>query len=104
MEDSTEELSNRKHQDIGTEALIYECRMMTHYLLGKEPPGDLVQRYIEANSILFAGEASRPDLALVAFLRRKPWALPYMDAVLSILRPDSLLRNKILLMIAILEA
>jgi hypothetical protein len=87
-----------------TEALADESRSITHYLLGKEPPHDLVQRYIEANAILFSGGSSSSDLAMVAFVQRNPWSLPYLDSALSILRPDCLLRNKILLMVAILEA
>jgi len=86
------------------EVLVDECQRITHYLLGKRPPHDLVQRYIEANGILFSGEISSSDRAIVAFVQRNPWSLPYLDAVLSILSPGCLLRNKILLMVAILES
>lgn len=85
-------------------ALMEECSIITRYLLKQEPPHDLVQRYIEANSILCAGETSPSDLAVVSFVRRNPWSLPYMDAASAFFRPNSLLRSKILLMIAILEA
>src|SRR5436190_1407965 len=41
--------------------------------------------------------------ALVAFARRHAWSVSLLDAASGLLRPGSLLRNKILLMAAILE-
>ena len=101
---SVEMMSNQKNQADKTGTLAHECRVITRYLLGQEPPQDLIQRYIEANSILFTGETSRSDLAVVAFVQRNPWSLPFIDAASALFRPNSLLRNKILVMIAILEA
>ena len=49
-------------------------------------------------ALLAAGVA-----ALVAFARRHPWSVSLLDAASGLLRPGSLLRNKILLMAAILE-
>ena len=87
-----------------TAALAHECRAITRYLVEQEPSQDLISRYIEANAVLFTDEASGPDLAIIAFVRKKPWSLPFLDAVSGLMRPNSLLRNKILVMIAILEA
>lgn len=84
--------------------LIQECRVITHYLTGQAPPSDLIQRYQEANTTLLARINSPSDLAIVSFVGRNPWALPYLDAALAIVRRNSLLRYKILVMIAILEA
>ena len=38
MNDTTEVLSCIDHRAGNTEALVDECRRITHYLLGKEPP------------------------------------------------------------------
>jgi hypothetical protein len=84
--------------------LIQECRVITHYLAGQAPSSDLIQRYLEANTALLARIHSPSDQAIVSFVRRNPWALPYLDATLAVVRRDSLLRHKILVMIAILEA
>ncbi len=97
-------MSNQKNQADNTDVLAHECRVITRYLLGQDPPEDLIQRYIQANSVLFSDKASHSDLAVVAFVRRNPWSLPFIDAASALLRPNSLLRNKILVMIAILEA
>jgi len=96
-------MANQKNQADNTDVLAHECRAITRYLLGQEPPQDLIQRYLEANSVLFAGKASHSDLAVVAFVRRSPWSLRFIDATSALFRPNSLLRNKILVMIAILE-
>ncbi|MCI0560347.1 MAG: hypothetical protein MN733_17820, partial [Nitrososphaera sp.] len=64
--------------------LIQECRVITHYLTGQAPPSDLIQRYLEVNTALLARINSPSDLAIVSFVRQRPWALPYLDAALAI--------------------
>jgi hypothetical protein len=86
-----------------TSDLLWECRIIGNYLVGKPLPPELSQRYIDAHGILFPSEAAT-DLSLVRFVRRYPWSLPFLDARLGFLKSDSLLRQKILLMTAILEA
>lgn len=77
---------------------------MGRYLLDTELSDALIQRYADANRQLLPGEHAPRDLAPVAFVLRHPWALPYVDAALGLLQPDALLRNKILIMVAVLEA
>ena len=86
------------------EKLREECRVITGYLVGSSPPPELVERYVEANKFHFGGKQSDSDDAVVDFVRRRPGSLPYLDAALALLRPASLLRSKIFLMVAILEA
>ena len=81
-----------------------EARLFGRYLVGRVPPPELVERYREANRILFGGTAPGPDAAVVAFGRRHPWSIPFLDGAAGLLRPGSLLRNKILVMAAVLEA
>src|SRR5438046_9346229 len=84
-------------------ALEAEARLFTRYLVGRPPPAELVDRYRAANAAIFTEPVAREDAALVAFARRHPWSVSLLDAASGLLRPGSLLRNKILLMAAILE-
>ncbi len=85
------------------DALDTEARVFTRYLVGRMPPDALVDRYRAANAAIFTDPGAREDLALVAFARRHPWSVSLLDASSGLLRPGNLLRNKILLMAAILE-
>ena len=84
-------------------ALEVEARLFARYLVGRQPPAELVERYRAANAAIFTEPVAREDAALVAFARRHPWSVSLLDAASGLLRPGSLLRNKILLMAAILE-
>lgn len=80
-----------------------ECHQITRYLVGQAPPPELMQRYIEAHALLLTEDPHATEAATIRFIQRHPGSLPYLDAVSAILRPGSLLRKKILVMIAILE-
>ena len=84
--------------------LELEGRLFGRYLVGREPPRELVERYRAANRILLGGTAPGSDAAVVAFARRHPWSIPFLDGATGLVRPGSLLRNKILVMAAVLEA
>jgi len=43
------------------------------------------------------------ETAVVEYVRRHAWSLPFLEAASALLRPGSLLRNKVLMMGAILE-
>src|SRR5690242_17411778 len=86
-----------------SEALEQEGEQIARYLTGVLPPSDVVERYVEAHALLFRDAVSPTERASVLFVRRHAWALPYMDASLAVVRPHSRLRNKILLMFALLE-
>jgi len=81
-----------------------EGRLFGRYLVGRVPPQELVERYQEANRVLFRGAGPGPDAAVVAFARRHPWSIPFLDGAAGLVRPASLLRSKILVMAAVLEA
>jgi len=84
--------------------LEVEGRLFGRYLVGREPPRELVERYRDANRILLGGTAPGSDAAVIAFARRHPWSSSFLDGAAGLLRPGSLLRNKILVMAAVLEA
>jgi hypothetical protein len=77
---------------------------MSRYLVGQEPPADIVKRYVEANALLLADTVQRPELAVIDFVRRHPRSVAYLDAAAALIRPRSLLRKKLLLLLALLEA
>ena len=80
-----------------------EARTFTRYLIGRTPPPELVARYCEANATLFTAPVPAVEAGIVAFVRRHPWSVGLLDAAVGLRRPGSLLRNKILVMAAILE-
>jgi len=81
-----------------------ECRLITRYLIEEEPSQEFISTYIMGNSSLLSDPQLEEDLSIMSFIRQYAWVLPFMDAACGILRPRSLLRKKILLMVAILEA
>lgn len=85
-------------------AAAAEADLFSRYLLGADPAPELADRYARACDRLFPTPPSAPDAALVAFALRHPRLLPALDSAAAILRPGSLLRRKILVMAAILEA
>jgi len=87
-----------------SEALDLEARAFGRYLVGRTPPAELVARYRAANETLFTEPVSGEDAAIVAFARRHRWSVGPLDAATGLFRPGSALRNKILVMAAILEA
>jgi hypothetical protein len=80
-----------------------EGAILGRYLLGREAPPPALQRYAEGCARLFVDPPSPDDAALVAFAVRHPWSLPCLDAAAGLLRPRSLLRQKLILMLAVLE-
>lgn len=84
--------------DLRTEAIVFG-----RYLVDRRPAEDLIARYCRANELLFAGQVSHPDAAVIAFARRHPWSVPLLDAAAGLAGSDSLLRKKLLVMTAIVE-
>jgi hypothetical protein len=87
----------------GSDPLAAEARLFARTLVGRTPSAALVERYADANRTLFPTPASDADEALVAFARRHPWSTSLLDAACGWLRPGARLREKILVMAAVLE-
>lgn len=77
--------------------------MFARYLVGCDPTPEVVERYERASRKLFAPHLDEAEAALVGFVRRNPWSAPCLDAAAGILRPGGALRNRLLVMAAILE-
>ena len=84
-------------QVLGRERLRDEARVFSRYLIGRDAPQTVVERYLRID----AGPSSEPELEWV---RRCPFLLPFVDAGAGVLRPDSIVRIKLLRLTAVLEA
>jgi hypothetical protein len=81
-----------------------EARLLSRYLVGAVPAEGLVARYVEACHTLFPAQGSPRDEALLAFVRRHPWSVSLLDAACGLLWRGARLREKVLVMAAVLEA
>ena len=90
--------------ELVTSGAAREAGLFARYLLDRDPPEELIARYIAASEQIFPQLPTADEAALLTFVDRHPGALPFVDAAAGVLRPGSLLRKKILLMAAILEA
>jgi hypothetical protein len=81
-----------------------EARAFARYLVRRTPPPELVVRYREASRVLFSAPTDPADAAVVRFAVRHPWSVGLLDAAAGFRRPGGLLRSKLLVTSAILEA
>ena len=81
-----------------------EARLFSRYLVGREAPPEVLERYTEALDRLPLAPRDARDRSLLRFVRRHPWSLPLLDAALGVAWRDSPLRARLLLMLALLEA
>lgn len=87
----------------GREELRREASVFARYLMGRVPPPEVIERYERAGRRLFTSQLDESEAAVLAFVRRRPWSAPLLDAAAGILRPGGALRNRLLVMAAILE-
>jgi hypothetical protein len=86
------------------EPLAAEARIFGHYLVGAMPTPELIERYVTAATGLLSAPPEPADAAVLGFVHRHPWSVSYLDAACGLLRPAGLLRSKLLIMAAVLEA
>ena len=89
--------------EIYKKRLADESVMITNYLLGCDPPKEIVGRYVAANIALFGKQIVGAQDSELNFVLRHPSMLPFIEAAAGIIKPDSILRRKIFVMSAILE-
>ena len=97
-------LYGRRVADRYETALETEARIFGRYLVGRDPGDALVARYVAACGTHFAAPPPADEAAVLAWIRRHPWSVGLLDAASGLLRPGGTLRNRILLMAAILES
>lgn len=84
--------------------LAREARVLTRYLLSRDCPPALVQRYIDASRARPRPAMTPADNAIVQAAMRNALLLPFLDAASGITKGGTALRDKLLLMAAVLEA
>jgi hypothetical protein len=84
--------------------LTDEAHAFARYLVGQDAPADMLERYSAASASLIPEAPTSSEQAMLTFCLRHRWTLPAIDAAAGPLRPDCLLRKKIYLMAAVLEA
>lgn len=89
----------RDEADLRREALWFG-----RYLIGAEPSEPLVERYVRANAKVLRETPTKRDAAVLAFVHAHPWSLGLLDAGTAFTRNAPLLRRKLVVMMAILEA
>jgi hypothetical protein len=80
-----------------------EARIFGRYLIGTVPSAELVARYADAVTRLFPDPDGARDRALLGFVRRHPWSVGCLDAAAALVAKDSRLRQRLLVMAAVLE-
>lgn len=81
-----------------------EAVWLARYLIDAKPSDALVERYIRANAKVLTEPPTVRDVAVLAFVHRHPWSLGLLDAGTAFTRGAPLLRRKLVVMMAILEA
>jgi hypothetical protein len=80
-----------------------EAAIFARYLVRSAAPPDVAARYREAVRRLFPDPDGARDRALLAFVRRHPWSIGCLDAAAALLAPGCRLRQRLLVMAALLE-
>jgi hypothetical protein len=81
-----------------------EAVWFARYLIDAEPLEALIERYVRGNAKVLTEPATAADEAVLAFVHKHPWSVGLLDAGTAFLRDAPLLRRKLVVMMAILEA
>lgn len=82
-------------------ARVAEAVAIARYLLGRDPAPELVDRYLELSSERLPGREHERE---ARWMREHPWSIPLLDAGAGWRDPAALVRLRVRLMAAILEA
>jgi NADH dehydrogenase len=96
--------SPRAPTDASAETLEAECRVFTRYLVGCLPTSYVAEQYIRAHRVSFKLSAADAfDQRLVSFAARRRILTRLADSYGRVFAPASLLRRKLVLLLAVLE-
>jgi len=87
---------------LGT-AASREAQILSRYLLGRTADRQTCELYEKATASFTRGTAAR-DERIATFAITHPWSLAPLDGALALVNPHSVLRQKLLIAAAILEA
>lgn len=97
-------ISRQSKNNSEDKTLEKEAVLFASYLLDRDPPEEMVDRYINANRKLGVNRVTATDENVLNFSMSHPWSIHFLDAATGLLMKDSLLRKKIYVMAAVLEA
>lgn len=98
---------DREKEKQKIDRLLHECKNYTRYLISQEPTTYIQNEYVKAhqrNPALSVDPANRFDEFLVSFSTKGSFAARMVDAYANLFYKNSLLRRKIILMLALLES
>lgn len=81
-----------------------EAQQFARYLIGEPPRPEEIERYRLAVELRDAAPRTERDRRLLACMVRRPWTIGPLDAGLALTDPDSPVRFRLCLMLAVLEA
>lgn len=84
--------------------LRHEAVWFARYLIDAEPSDALIERYVRANTKVLHDAPTAGDEDILAFVHRHPWSVGWLDAGTAVMGDAPLLRKKLVVMMAILEA
>ena len=91
--------ASREAADLRREAVWF-----ARYLIEAVPSEAMVDRYVRGNAKVLHEPPTADDASVLAFVHRHPWSLGLLDAGTAFRRDAPLLRRKLVVMMAILEA
>ena len=89
----------------GSSELEREGRVLTRYLIGRDPDGYILRKYADGHGAMpgTGNPADGLDRVLLATAVRGPVLARIADAYARIFRPRGTLRRKLILLVAVLE-
>jgi hypothetical protein len=81
-----------------------EAQCFARYLIGEPPAPEEIERYRRAVELRGAEPRSGRDRGLLERMIRHPWTIGPLDAGLALADPESPVRFRLCLMLAVLEA
>ncbi|MBA3451951.1 MAG: hypothetical protein H0T42_02500 [Deltaproteobacteria bacterium] len=81
-----------------------EAVWFARYLVDAVPSDALIERYVRADARVLQDAPTARDEAVLAFVHRHPWSVGLLDAGTAFMRGAPLLRKKLVVMMAVLEA
>jgi hypothetical protein len=85
-------------------SLRHEAQILGYYLIKENPREHEILLYLKATQELQLIPESSLDQRILELVLKNPWMMGFFDGGLSFLNPDSIVRRKILAMLAIIEA
>ena len=81
-----------------------EAERFARYLIGEPPRLEEIERYRRAVELREAAPRTERDRRLLECMIRRPWTIGPLDAGLALTDPESPVRFRLCLMLAVLEA